>query len=321
MANSISLLKPGLKTAIVEGLYNEIHTNTNNYYYFLGKTLEWSPTSDTAIAPQESLDYEVATRDGMIFLKKITPADISFTIPRYDWQSGVVFDKYDTGIGRTTIAPGCSVADNVSYFIYPDTLDVSTIAVGDLVSGDAIAVGARVTSIDTINKRVNVDLVNTSSLNSTTVTFTTTAASGATSLDTAKFYCITPNDNNVYKCIDNNGGAESTVNPYGISYSNITTSDGYVWKYMYTVPTALANKFSTITDIPVTSAIKNQYYTKGTIAATTIINPGLGYQPGDYLVVTGDGHISDNVLRVVGFNVDDPGYGYTSAPTLTVQDP
>lgn len=320
MATSISLLKPGLKTAIVEGLYNEIQTNTNNYYYFLGRTLEWSGAEDQATAPQESLEYEALTRERMIFMKKITSSDVSFTITRYDWQSGTVFDKYDTGVGRTTTVNGCDGNVNTNYIIYPVDLDISTIAIGDLVSGANIAVGATVSSIDTTNHRVYITSNNTGVFSGASITFTTISTSGATSPENAKFYCITV-DNNVYKCIDNNGGAESTVMPYGISYKNITTSDGYVWKYMYTVPVALANKFSTLTDIPVTTAIKNQFYSKGTIASTTIVNPGSGYAPGSYITVTGDGYLRDNVYRISSLNVDDAGYGYQTTPTLTISDP
>ena len=47
---------------------------------------------------------------------------------------------------------------------------------------------------------------------------------------------------NVYKCLDNNGGAASTVEPTGTSTSILSTGDGYKWKYMYTL-SASTNKF------------------------------------------------------------------------------
>lgn len=56
----------------------------------------------------------------------------------------------------------------------------------------------------------------------------------------------------VYKCIDNGGGAPSTVRP-GLTTPSGTfsTSDGYIWKYMYTVPTNLRSKFMTSNYMPV----------------------------------------------------------------------
>lgn len=64
------------------------------------------------------------------------------------------------------------------------------------------------------------------------------------------FYVFT-NEYNVYKCLYNNNGAASTVKPTGYSTSKFTTSDGYTWKYMYTIPLGLADKFLTTGFIPV----------------------------------------------------------------------
>ena len=47
---------------------------------------------------------------------------------------------------------------------------------------------------------------------------------------------------NVYKCLDNNGNAASTVEPTGTSSSILTTGDGYKWKYMYTLSATQQDK-------------------------------------------------------------------------------
>ena len=64
------------------------------------------------------------------------------------------------------------------------------------------------------------------------------------------FYVIT-SENNVYKCINNNKGAASTVEPNGYSTKVFTLSDGYTWKYMYTVSLGQADKFLTASYMPV----------------------------------------------------------------------
>jgi len=64
------------------------------------------------------------------------------------------------------------------------------------------------------------------------------------------FYVIT-NEFNVYKCLYNNKGGASTIKPTGFSVLPFTTSDGYTWKYMYTVSLGEANKFMTANYIPV----------------------------------------------------------------------
>ncbi len=62
----------------------------------------------------------------------------------------------------------------------------------------------------------------------------------------------------VFKCLDNNLGANSTVEPNfadisGANTSFYETSDGYIWKYMYTVSSATERKFATSTYFPVSS--------------------------------------------------------------------
>ena len=49
----------------------------------------------------------------------------------------------------------------------------------------------------------------------------------------------------------NNKGGQSTVKPASLSTTPFTTSDGYTWKYMYTISLGSANKFLTAAHMPV----------------------------------------------------------------------
>jgi len=71
-----------------------------------------------------------------------------------------------------------------------------------------------------------------------------------TFLYTRPFYVMT-DENNVYKCLYNNKGATSTVKPADFSTLPFTTSDGYTWKYMYTISLGDADKFLTTSHMPV----------------------------------------------------------------------
>lgn len=71
-----------------------------------------------------------------------------------------------------------------------------------------------------------------------------------TEFHNSNFYVITE-DYNVYKCLYNNKGTPSTVKPFGNLTSPIRTTDGYIWKYMYTVSAADALKFATNKYVPV----------------------------------------------------------------------
>lgn len=102
------------------------------------------------------------------------------------------------------------------------------------------------------------------------------AYSGATRLEDAKFYVIT-NEFNIYKCISNNNDSHSTVSPTGTDLNVITMSDGYMWKFMYTIPVSLRNKFLSSQYIPVSTALRSQYYSGGKIVAVSINNGGSNY--------------------------------------------
>lgn len=115
------------------------------------------------------------------------------------------------------------------------------------------------------------------------------SSSGATSLKDSIFYVITE-DFNIYKCLFNNNGNPSIVEPTGTSYAPTEYSDGYIWKFMTFVPLGLRNKFLTSAFVPITKSISNQYYSQGSIIGYNILDGGQDYDPNEtYLVIQGDG--------------------------------
>jgi len=76
-----------------------------------------------------------------------------------------------------------------------------------------------------------------------------TATSGASTLWASTFFIIT-DDYNVYKCISNNNGATSTVKPDHTTVAISTESDGYKWKFMYSISASEVIKFVTSDFIP-----------------------------------------------------------------------
>lgn len=92
MANS--LLKNNAHNSFADAIYKEILSRSGRYYYFLGKTLNWL---DEAKPPMviDSLSYEREVRNEIIAFKEITPADISYMLPRVNWVTGTIYDEYD----------------------------------------------------------------------------------------------------------------------------------------------------------------------------------------------------------------------------------
>lgn len=92
------------------------------------------------------------------------------------------------------------------------------------------------------------------------------------------FYVIT-DQNNVYKCLDNNNGAYSTAKPTGQLTTKFQSADGYMWKYMYTLSTANNTKFSTSDFIPVdANASISAAAANGSIETVQITTTGSNYR-------------------------------------------
>lgn len=124
------------------------------------------------------------------------------------------------------------------------------------------------------------------------------AQSGATSIETASFYVLTT-DFNVYKCLYNGNNTPSIVMPTGTFYYPFTTSDGYRWKFMYNVPSALRVKFLNSLFLPVSNAINSSFYNNGGISSVTILNGGSDYVQNSTATITieNDSTLAVNIIK------------------------
>jgi len=154
-------------------------------------------------------------------------------------------------------------------------------------------------------------------------------------LYTKKFFVMT-DEYNVYKCISNNGGEPSTVKPTSLNTSATTqTSDGYVWKYMYTLRDSEILRFTTPDYIPVKTLVADdgslQWQVQinaaiGSIENIVITNPGTGYTntipitvtvTGDGTSFSGTATVNMETNTIENIVVTDPGRNYTYA-TVTI---
>ena len=147
-----------------------------------------------------------------------------------------------------------------------------------------------------------------------------TANSGATTLFDATYYVLS-SDFNVYKCLDNNGNAASTVEPTGTSTSILSTGDGYKWKYMYTLSaTQQANFLSTDFMAVATNSTVSAAATDGAVNIVKIKTAGSGGSHGTHtgVAIRGDGSSGTATVTVAGgvvtaVTVTNVGSGYTYA--------
>lgn len=143
--------------------------------------------------------------------------------------------------------------------------------------------------------------------------------SGASELKEAVFYVMT-SDFNVYKCLNNNLNSPSTIQPSGTSIFPVLYNDGYIWKYLYTIPVALRNKFITPQSIPVITSVSQEFYSGGQILNATITTTGSGYTTAS-VQVAGDGTSYYNPRTITALTITNSGSGYQSSPTVTFSAP
>ena len=160
-----------------------------------------------------------------------------------------------------------------------------------------------------------------------------TSNSAATTLFDSTFYVLT-SARRVYKCLDNNGGAAVSDEPTGVSTSVTTTSDGYRWKYMYTLSAAqqadfLSTDFMAVTtnanaateQLDVISAAVD-----GAIDVIKIKSAGSGGTNGTFtgIAIRGDGSggvcsVTVSGGAVTAVTVTTAGTGYTFGTVSNAQ--
>ena len=156
-------------------------------------------------------------------------------------------------------------------------------------------------------------------------------------LNTKPFYVISDN-NNVYVCLKSGGISTQNPDTTGIQTNGVidfTGSDGYIWKYLFTVSTDDSNKFLTSAFIPVRyiesqpavgadTALSNQWDVQqdavdGAVYNLKVSNGGSGYTSAPNVTITGDGTglaatavISSGVVTNIEVTTAGSGYNQVS---------
>jgi len=117
-------LKDTLHKTLSESVFNELFSGRGNFYYFIGKVVDWSNPS-TPPTPDESRNVEHDTRNRIINLKKIIPSDLSLIIPRKNWSSGTIYDQFDLNISATNPATsGATTLKTSNFYVLSSSFQV-----------------------------------------------------------------------------------------------------------------------------------------------------------------------------------------------------
>ena len=118
------LLKQNIHNALAHTFYNDVISRRNMYYYFLGRTHDWEPTTIPPAIP-DTFSEESTIRNNIIFAKRINGTDIAYVVRRIDWVDGTVYDRYDGDL--STDNPSYSGATHVKdakFYVLTEDMNV-----------------------------------------------------------------------------------------------------------------------------------------------------------------------------------------------------
>ncbi len=248
---------------------------------------------------------------------------------QFEESFGEAADTYYLAIGRpqafvndqafndgTDASPPTPVDDvgQVEYYAYDDFLSAKKITRTDVT----LAIPRRNWTTGTVYDYYRHDYGDINSAGSTI-----TSDSGASSLYDATFFVMNSTFD-VYKCIDNNSGAASTVEPTGNKSTSVfTTGDSYKWKYMYSLSASEQSNFMSTDFIHASTESTDYSTTGGAIEHVKVTAGGSSGSDGTYtgVAIRGDGSsgectvvISSNAVSSV--TITTAGSGYTFASVL-----
>jgi hypothetical protein len=229
-------------------------------------------------------------------------------------------DKYYLFIGRPE-----AWADDNNPPTPTDTMVSSQTFYRDMISAKNVAVADRTYVVP----RRNWVTGTTYDMYGHDVTTANPSTSAATDVWSSTFYVMNATYQ-VYVCISNDSGTASTVEPTGTSTSVITTSDNYMWKYLYTVSTSDVQRYLSLDFMPVvTDSTVSAAATAGSIDYIKLTSGGTGYTNGTYTAVplSGDGTlatadvtVAGGIVTVVTVNAVGSGYSFASLDLTSKED-
>lgn len=88
-----SYIKASMERSYAESFLAELERNDNQYFLFIGKGTTWA-NENSPPAYTDSVASEYQIMNDIIGYKKLSPENVLFALPRYEWISGTVYDQY-----------------------------------------------------------------------------------------------------------------------------------------------------------------------------------------------------------------------------------
>ena len=311
-----------------------------NTYLGIGMNLPWANSDANITTPNQSTDYFNSIRRNLVAIKKIYASSGALVVPRVDWVANTYYNAYANSIDMFATS-GMSNANGTVNVVAGNTTVVgsNTTFLLNYSNNSLITIpGDNVYVLPQTREIINVVSNTIITVNSA---FTSNAVANIPqqTINTSPYYYknfyVRNTYDQVFVCLNNNNGIASNSMPQlslgGQLPSNpyITTADGYLWKYLYTISGGYKQSFFTTQWMPViTDTTVYLAATDGRLDIINITNGGSGYNnvaasfSTPILVVTGDGSGANLTAQVdangtiYGINILNGGSGYTTA-TIT----
>lgn len=92
-----SYIKASMERSYAESFFTELERNDNQYFLFIGKGTPWSD-ENTPPEYTDTVSSEYQVMNDIIGYKKLSPENVLFAIPRYEWITGTVYDQYSDSL-------------------------------------------------------------------------------------------------------------------------------------------------------------------------------------------------------------------------------
>ena len=90
-----AIITDPLKRQLTQTIFNEVTAATARYYIGIGRSEAW----DSAETVPTPLDNPRSIRNARASMQSIkTAGDVTFTIPRYNWSSGAIYNGFDDNL-------------------------------------------------------------------------------------------------------------------------------------------------------------------------------------------------------------------------------
>lgn len=90
----MTLIKASLQRSYAESFLTDLERNDNHYFLFVAKGTTWA-NENAPPSYTDTVYSENELMNNIIAYKKISPSNVVFALPRYEWTAGTSYDQYD----------------------------------------------------------------------------------------------------------------------------------------------------------------------------------------------------------------------------------